>query len=88
MKRKDEVMGSELGFLMIDEIERVDDKPLGPRLRARIKSWSRGAPSAPPNVWREDVVKPGLTQEQALMNAADTECGHFRVPRVLPEDGS
>ena len=35
-------------------------------------------------VFREDEVKPGLTQEQALKNAPDTDGQYFRVPPMLP----
>lgn len=38
------------------------------------------------NVFREDVVRPGLTQEQALAGAPDTEDDRFRVPRILDEE--
>lgn len=38
------------------------------------------------NVFRDDVVVPGLTQEQALTGAPDHEDGRFRVPQILGED--
>ena len=38
------------------------------------------------NVFREDVVRPGLTQEQALAGAPDAEDDRFRVPRILDEE--
>ncbi|MFC7204071.1 Asp-tRNA(Asn)/Glu-tRNA(Gln) amidotransferase subunit GatC [Haloferax namakaokahaiae] len=34
------------------------------------------------NVMRPDEVKDGLTQEEALSNAAETEDGYFKGPRV------
>jgi aspartyl-tRNA(Asn)/glutamyl-tRNA(Gln) amidotransferase subunit C len=37
------------------------------------------------NVVREDVVRPGLTQEEALAGAPAAEDGRFRVPRILGE---
>ncbi|MGH3980516.1 MAG: Asp-tRNA(Asn)/Glu-tRNA(Gln) amidotransferase subunit GatC [Pseudonocardiaceae bacterium] len=37
------------------------------------------------NVLRDDVVRPGLTQEQALSGAPRVEGGRFRVPRILGE---
>lgn len=37
------------------------------------------------NVFREDVPRPGLTQDQALSGAYATEQGRFRVPRILDE---
>ena len=38
------------------------------------------------NVFREDVVRPGLTQEQALAGAPATDEGKFLVPRILGEE--
>ncbi|MFK5633191.1 MULTISPECIES: Asp-tRNA(Asn)/Glu-tRNA(Gln) amidotransferase subunit GatC [unclassified Ornithinimicrobium] len=38
------------------------------------------------NVTRPDVVRPGLTAEQALSNAPDAEAGRFGVPRILDEE--
>ncbi|WP_020671095.1 Asp-tRNA(Asn)/Glu-tRNA(Gln) amidotransferase subunit GatC [Amycolatopsis nigrescens] len=38
------------------------------------------------NVFREDVVRPGLTQQQALAGAPAAEEGRFRVPRILGEE--
>jgi aspartyl-tRNA(Asn)/glutamyl-tRNA(Gln) amidotransferase subunit C len=37
------------------------------------------------NVMRDDVVRPGLTQEEALAGAPAAEQGRFRVPRILDE---
>lgn len=34
------------------------------------------------NVWREDEAQPGLTQEQALANAPDSDGAHFRVGAI------
>ncbi len=38
------------------------------------------------NVFRDDVPRPGLSQEQALDQAPDTEDGWFRVPKILGEE--
>ncbi|WP_103350355.1 Asp-tRNA(Asn)/Glu-tRNA(Gln) amidotransferase subunit GatC [Amycolatopsis sp. CA-128772] len=38
------------------------------------------------NVFRQDVVVPGLSQQQALAGAPATEEGRFRVPRILGEE--
>ena len=35
------------------------------------------------NVFRDDVVRPGLTRQQALAGAPSEEQGRFRVPRIL-----
>ena len=32
---------------------------------------------------REDIVEPGLTQKEALMNAKHTYKGYFKVPPVI-----
>jgi aspartyl-tRNA(Asn)/glutamyl-tRNA(Gln) amidotransferase subunit C len=37
------------------------------------------------NVFREDAVRPCLSQEEALANAPDRQEGFFRVPRILEE---
>jgi len=38
------------------------------------------------NVFREDVVRPGLTPEQALAGAPEVEQQRFSVPRILGEE--
>ncbi|MGB6453722.1 MAG: Asp-tRNA(Asn)/Glu-tRNA(Gln) amidotransferase subunit GatC [Streptosporangiaceae bacterium] len=38
------------------------------------------------NVYRDDVVAPQLTPEQALACAPASEQSRFRVPRILAED--
>lgn len=38
------------------------------------------------NVHREDVVRPSLTQEEALSGAPQAEDGRFRVPQILGEE--
>ena len=38
------------------------------------------------NVFREDVVVPGLTPEQALSGAPDADQQRFSVPRILGEE--
>ena len=35
------------------------------------------------NVFRDDVVRPSLSQEEALANAPSFGHGHFRVPKVI-----
>lgn len=37
------------------------------------------------NVFREDVVRPSLTQTEALSGAPVAEEGRFRVPRMLED---
>ena len=38
------------------------------------------------NVFREDVVVPGLTPEQALSGAPEADQQRFSVPRILGEE--
>ncbi len=38
------------------------------------------------NVFREDVVRPGLTADEALAMAPAAEAGRFRVPQILGEE--
>lgn len=35
------------------------------------------------NVFREDVVRPSIEQEDALANAPDGEDGFFKVPKIV-----
>ncbi len=35
------------------------------------------------NVWRDDVVRPGLSAQQALAGAPAVQDERFRVPRIL-----
>jgi aspartyl-tRNA(Asn)/glutamyl-tRNA(Gln) amidotransferase subunit C len=38
------------------------------------------------NVYRDDVVRPSLKQEDVLAGGPDTAEGRFRVPRILSEE--
>ena len=38
------------------------------------------------NVFREDVVRPSLTNAEALSGAPSVESERFRVPRILDEE--
>lgn len=38
------------------------------------------------NVFREDIVRPSLTQTQALSGAADSDSGRFKVAAILDEE--
>ena len=39
------------------------------------------------NVMREDVERPGFTQEEALANAPKQQDGQFLIPSILGEGG-
>ena len=38
------------------------------------------------NVFRDDVVRPGLTAEEALSGAPEVEQQRFKVPRILGDE--
>jgi aspartyl-tRNA(Asn)/glutamyl-tRNA(Gln) amidotransferase subunit C len=38
------------------------------------------------NIYRDDVPRPSLTQDEALSGAPDAFEGRFRVPRILDEE--
>lgn len=38
------------------------------------------------NVFRDDELVPGLSHEEALAPAPESEAGHFRVPRIMEEE--
>ncbi len=40
------------------------------------------------NVFREDVVKPSLTQQEVLANAPEKQDGGYLVPRVMQGGGA
>ncbi len=35
------------------------------------------------NVFREDVVRPSLTQQEVLSNGPEIQSGHFKVPKIM-----
>ncbi|HBJ73549.1 MAG TPA: Asp-tRNA(Asn)/Glu-tRNA(Gln) amidotransferase GatCAB subunit C [Actinobacteria bacterium] len=43
-------------------------------------------PIAMVNVFRDDVVKPSLTRDEALSGAPSSQDDRFRVPRILDEE--
>ena len=81
-------------------IELTDDElaHLAPQLDVILESVTRVADVAaddiPPtshalpltNVFRDDVVVPGLTAEQALSGAPASEQQRFSVPRILGDE--
>jgi aspartyl-tRNA(Asn)/glutamyl-tRNA(Gln) amidotransferase subunit C len=38
------------------------------------------------NVFRDDVIRPGLTAEEALSGAPEVEQQRFKVPRILGDE--
>ncbi|CAN5454965.1 hypothetical protein BH20VER3_BH20VER3_14840 [soil metagenome] len=53
-------------------------------MKWRVEGVEPAAPTfAIFDVWREDVARPGLTQEEALRNAPRSAQGLFIVPKVI-----
>lgn len=67
--RKD--MDDMLGY--VDQLNQLDTKDIIPTAHAVPMD----------NAFRADVVKPGLSQDQALANAPDPDPSGFRVPRII-----
>lgn len=65
--------------LIVDSVATVNAAVAGD-----IPATSHPIPMA--NVFREDVIEPSLTQEQALSGAPDSADGRFRVHAILDED--
>jgi aspartyl-tRNA(Asn)/glutamyl-tRNA(Gln) amidotransferase subunit C len=65
--------------LIVDSVATVNAAVAGD-----IPATSHPIPMA--NVFREDVVEPSLTQQQALSGAADSDQGRFRVAAILDEE--
>ncbi|WP_425584624.1 Asp-tRNA(Asn)/Glu-tRNA(Gln) amidotransferase subunit GatC [Tessaracoccus lubricantis] len=87
-----------LGALARIQLSEQECAELAPELDVILESVRRVSEVAGPdvptathaiemtNVFRDDVVVPGLTQDQALSGAPDREDGRFRVPQILSED--
>ena len=54
-------------------LERLDTKDVPPT--AHVLPLS--------NVFRQDLPRPSLTQEEALANAPSAAMGHFKVPKMI-----
>ncbi|WP_296630022.1 Asp-tRNA(Asn)/Glu-tRNA(Gln) amidotransferase subunit GatC [Rhodoluna sp.] len=65
--------------LIVDSVAAIKDAVAGD-----VPATSH--PIAMANVFREDVIEPSLTQEQALSGAADSADGRFRVHAILDEE--
>jgi aspartyl-tRNA(Asn)/glutamyl-tRNA(Gln) amidotransferase subunit C len=61
----------------IDEISRLDLADVPPTAH----------PLDVVNVFRPDVVRPGLSQEAALKNAPQAEAGAFVIPQIIGPGG-
>lgn len=49
-----------------------------------IKPTTHAVPLS--NVYRDDVIRPGLTHEEAMDQAPAVQDGRFRVPQILGEE--
>jgi aspartyl-tRNA(Asn)/glutamyl-tRNA(Gln) amidotransferase subunit C len=80
---------------LTDDEKRLLREQLGVILEAAAKVGEVAADDVPPTAWaiprsnvfRADVIEPGLSQAAALANAPDAERGRFKVPRIA-ETGS
>jgi aspartyl-tRNA(Asn)/glutamyl-tRNA(Gln) amidotransferase subunit C len=70
--------GSQLS-LILDEAEKVKQLPT-----EGVPPTSHPLPRY--NVWREDVVGPCLTQDEALSTAPEVADDRFMVPRIIEEE--
>lgn len=88
---------AKLGQLARIKLSEAELTQLAPQLDVILESVARVSEvdltDVPPtshalplsNVFRPDVVTPGLTREEALAGAPATEQDRFRVPRILGE---
>ena len=73
-----ETLAGELSVI-VDSVAKVNEAVQGD-----VVATSHPIPMA--NVFREDVIIPSLTQEQALSGAPDAFDGRFKVNAILDED--
>lgn len=73
-----ETLAGELNVI-VDSVAKVNQA-----VSSDVVATSHPIPMA--NVFREDVVIPSLTQQQALSGAPDAFDGRFRVNAILDED--
>jgi aspartyl-tRNA(Asn)/glutamyl-tRNA(Gln) amidotransferase subunit C len=73
-----EKLAGELAVI-VDSVAKVNQA-----VSADVIATSHPIPMA--NVFREDVVRPSLSQQQALSGAPDSAEGRFRVAAILDEE--
>lgn len=73
-----QLFAGQLG-LIVDSMAAIKDAVSGD-----VPATSHPIPMA--NVFRDDVVEPSLSQEQALSAAPDSADGRFRVHAILDEE--
>lgn len=57
----------------MDQLGKLDTSQIEPTFHAVAQT----------NVFREDVVRPSISQELSLSNAPDQDRGFFRVPKII-----
>lgn len=60
----------------VDKLNELDTEGVEPTSHALRRT----------NVFREDVLKPSLSNKAALANAPEHEKGHFKVPQIIQEN--
>jgi aspartyl-tRNA(Asn)/glutamyl-tRNA(Gln) amidotransferase subunit C len=74
-----EQIGGDLNSILehIDEIQQLDLEGVEPTAH----------PLDVVNMTRKDVIKPGLSQDDALKNAPEVESGSFVIPQIVGPGG-
>ena len=82
---------------MLSQVDTKDIEPMAQVATAGPSTASRESCTTAPGMtagrmtaggaMRADEVKPGLTHEQAMMNAPDTDGTYFKVPKVIDKSG-
>ena len=81
---------------MLSQVDTKDIEPMAQVATAGSSTASRESCTTPGmtaggmtagGAMRADEVKPGLTHEQAMMNAPDTDGTYFKVPKVIDKSG-
>lgn len=65
--------------LIVESVAKINDAVSGD-----VPATSHPIPMA--NVFREDIVEPSLSQQEALSGAPDSDQGRFRVAAILDEE--
>lgn len=94
--RKDVEHVARLARLALTEEEKaLFEEQLGRVLEHAARVTSLDTAGVPPtahaiplaNVFRPDVPQACLPHEEALAGAPEAEAGHFRVPRIIEDEG-
>ena len=80
----------EMSDAELDHLAKEMDVILGAVARVQEVAGADVPPTSHPipvnNVFREDVVRPSLTQEEAVSGAPAKVDGRFKVPQILGEE--